>query len=546
MTEAQASTPPADGEQAAPRRPRRALGLAVAAVAAIAVLGLAIALEGSTGGPATGAAALVPADALAYVNVSLDRGRQAVGQSLALGRRFPDFPLAGATAISRLIAIVGGGSSVDFASRIEPWLGNEAALALLDTTTSTAGSLIVLDVSNESRARAFVRSAGATPSGSYRGTALSSYPTGSELAFVSHFLVVGQGASVRAAIDVADGASPSLASSAVYRRAASTEPAGRVLDGYASLAGVRRLLAAQSGLVGALGDLLYQPALEGVAVSVSPAAAGARIQIHSVLDPQLQRLDPPATAPLTPTLQHVMPRGSIVMFDVSGLNRIAPQILKAAATAGVAGGLGPLLSRLGAALASEGVNVANVSSIFHRETAVAIVSQGRSPGLVIVAKTPDQQRARTQLAQLEIPLAQLFTPPSVGPGSVPEFNDCQVAGITDHQLALSNGLQLNYAVFRGLVVISTSVAGIAAVARRSQGSLAADPEFNRAVGPLADPVTSVAYADFQRLLTLGEQTGIVSARYGTLRPDLRKVSSIGLTSARDGGESTAELSIQIP
>ncbi len=547
MTETEGSTQPADGEQPAGRRPGGVFWLTVAAVALIAVLGLAVGLEGSTGAPATGAAALVPADALAYVNVSLDRGRSSVGQSLTVGRRFPDFSLAGATAIARLIAIVGGGSAADFAGQIEPWLGNEAALALLDTPTTTAGWLTMVDVSNHARAEAFVRSAGATASGHYRGTALFSYPSGSELAFVSHFLVVGQGASVRAAIDVAAGATPSLASSAVYRRAASTEPAGRVLDAYASLAGVRRLLTPQGGLFGALGELLYQPALQGVTVSVSPATAGARVQIHSVLDRQLQRLDPPATAPFEPTLQHVMPRASIMMFDVSGLDRIAPQILGAAAAAGVVGGLGPLLSRLGTALASEGVNVAGVTSIFHHETAVAIVAHGQSPGLVIVTRAPNQRHLRTQLAQLEIPLAQLFTAPSSGPGSVPEFNDRPVAGITDHQLALSNGLELNYAVFRGLVVISTSVDGIAAVAQRSEGSLASDPEFNRAVGPLAGPVTAVAYADFQRLLALGEQTGIVNrARAGTFAPDLRKVSSIGLTSTRSAGQSTAELSILIP
>ena len=123
-----------------------------------------------------------------------------------------------------------------------------------------------------------------------------------------------------------------------------------MLDAYASLAGVRRLLAPQGGLVGALGNLLYQPALQGVAVAVSPTAGGARIQVHSVLDPTLEKLSPPATAAFTPTLQNVMPAGSILMLDVTGLDRIAPRVLNAGATAGVAGGLGPLLSRLGAAL----------------------------------------------------------------------------------------------------------------------------------------------------------------------------------------------------
>ena len=234
---------------------RRAADAGAAAIALVVVLGL---LLGGSGGqpPATGAAGMVPADALAYVNVSLDRGRPAFKQAVALAHRFPDFPLAYAAVQTRLGAILSGGRGVDFSSQIEPWLGDEAALALLNTTTATAGSLLVLDVSDRARALAFIRSEGATAHGSYRGTALLSYSTGSELALVSHFLVLGQDASVRAAIDVAAGAAPSLQSSSVYQRASAGEPANRVLDAYASLAGVRRVLAPQGGVVGAIGDLL--------------------------------------------------------------------------------------------------------------------------------------------------------------------------------------------------------------------------------------------------------------------------------------------------
>src|ERR1019366_1758321 len=172
-------------------------------------------------------------------------------------------------------------------------------------------------------------------------------------------------------IDVNAGSTRSLASSAVYQRAVARESAGRVLDAYASLAGVRRGLTAQGGVLGALGALLYQPALQGVAISLSPASGGARVAVHSALDPGLARVSSPSTAAFTPTLQNVMPTGSILMLDVVGLDRLAPSVLNAGAVAGVAGGIGPLLSRLGSALASEGVNVHDLTSIFSGETAVA-------------------------------------------------------------------------------------------------------------------------------------------------------------------------------
>ena len=72
---------------------------------------------------------------------------------------------------------------------------------------------------------------------------------------------------MRAAIDVAGGHAASLGGSGVFRRATAAEPAGRVLDAYASLAGVRRLLAPQGGVIGAIGSLLFQPALQGVALA---------------------------------------------------------------------------------------------------------------------------------------------------------------------------------------------------------------------------------------------------------------------------------------
>jgi hypothetical protein len=195
---------------------------------------------------------------------------------------------------------------------------------------------------------------------------------------------------------------------------------------------------------------------------------------------------------------------------------------------------------------SEGVDVSSVTSLFAHETAVAIVPHGQSPTLVVVARTANAAHARALLAQLEIPLAQLFTPPSSGPGKVPEFNERTVGGITDHQLSLSNGLELDYAVFNGLIVISTSIDGVAAVAART-APLAADPGFKFALPSPGQPVTSLVYSDFARLLALGRQSGLTSsATLSKLAPDLAKIGSIGLTSTRSTGQSTAQLSIRIP
>ena len=95
-------------------------------------------------------------------------------------------------------------------------------------------------------------------------------------------------------------------------------------------------------------------------------------------------------------------------------------------------------------------------------------------------------------------------------------------------------------------MISTSLQGVAGIAARSH-PLAADPGFRFALGTRPERLTSLVYLDVSRLLTLGEQTGLArSATYRRLRPDLEKITSIGLTSTRDAGSSTSNLAIRIP
>ena len=525
----------------------------LAGVLLVAAVVLAVALSGGSGDTvATGAASIVPADTLAYINLSTDSSRGAVKQELALLERFPSYPLASAALLTRLASIVGGGKSVNFATDIKPWLGNEVAVAFLNTTSSAAGSLIALAVTDQSRARALLLRSGATSNGTYRGVQLYRYPTGTVLAFVRNYLTLGQAASVRAAIDVSTGASPSLATNPAYVRASAGEPPDRVLDAYASAAGVQRILVSRGDALGGLGVLLYQPALDGTAISVTPAVGGAEVLIHSVLNPSLKRLSGPPTPPFLPTLQNVAPSGSTLFLDTDGLDRAAPVVFKAAAAAGIAGRVGPLLHRLGDALAAEGVSPRTLVSIFSGETAVAVVpgsagpaGNARPPGLIIVSRTKDEAQTKATLATMEVPLAQLFPAPSSGPGQAPEFNDVQVDGVAVHELSLTPGLQLDYAVFDGLVVVSTSRGGVAAVIAH-QRAIAGDQRFRATLATRPRRVSSLLFLDFSQLLSLGEQTGLTpSARVRALTPDLEKIRGVGMDSTSGEADTTAELFLQI-
>jgi hypothetical protein len=512
------------------------------------VVALVTMTGGSEVGPATGAAEVVPADALAYVNLSTDPSRSAVRRARSMASRFPDYPRLLGDVESRMASIMSGGTPVDFPRDIRPWLGNEAALAVLNTTTATAGSLVILDVSDRHTARAFLIRSGAASAGTYRGTQLLAYPTGTELAFVGHYLIFGQDASVRAGIDVHDGAAPSLASDDTYQQAASGEPADRVLDAYASAAGLRRMLLSRGGAIGAAASLVDQPALAGATLSVSATSPGLRLRVHSVLDPQLAQIDHVHRVLMTPSLQSLIPAGSALLLDTSALTKVGAQFLRAAALAGVAGQLQPLLSHLGTALKAEGVNLPTLLSLFGGETALAIspaADPTRPPALTIVTRTHNPTRAREELANLQVPLSQLFPAPGGAQGATPLFNQQSVAGITAHQLTLTPGLQLDYAIFDGLLVVSTSLDGIAGVAERTH-ALGNEAAFRDVLGTHESRIGSLVFLDFSQLLGLGEQMGLMrSARLRALGPDLQKISAVGASSTGGETDTTAELLLHI-
>lgn len=523
---------------------RRRLALAAGVLTAAVAIALAlVVLNGGSGPvpPATGAATIVPANALAYVSLSTDPGRPSVSDARTIAARFPDWPLLETAALNRLGSLVAGSSSAEVAAQVRTWLGKQASVALIAGPTGAAQPLVVLEVARADRARAFLDRAGATPAGAYQGSRIMAYPSGTELAFVGHYLVAGPDAGVRAALRSARGRARALADDPAYERAAAGEPADRVLDAYLSAAGVHQLLATSTGVAGAIGTLLDRPALQSASISLSPSPTGARVQVHSVLGRAATRV---ATRSFTPTLQSVLPSGSTLMLDVDGLSRAAPGLLSAAATAGIAGNVGPLLRRVGSALTAQGVNVSHIVSLFDGETAVAI-SPGPSPALLIVSRVRDEAAARSELAALEGPVTALFSPSGSAGGQVPELADRVVGGATVHEIGLGPGLQLDYAVFNGLVVVSTSLSALDGVAQRSR-ALDSDAAYRATLPDEPPRLSSLVFGNVSRLLALGEQTGLTSgAGTRALLPDLSKIRAIGLSSTSGNRDTTTELSLEI-
>jgi hypothetical protein len=117
--------------------------------------------------------------------------------------------------------------------------------------------------------------------------------------------------------------------------------------------------------------------------------------------------------------------------------------------------------------------------------------------------------------------------------------------VTARQFAFAPGLQLDYAVFDGLIVVSTSTGAIADMARGGR-SLAAKRPFRRVLAGRPDRVASLLFLDFSQLLSLGEQTGLVrSSLLRRLGTDLDRIRAIGASSTSGEADTTAELFLQI-
>ncbi len=344
---------------------------AVRVLIAAAVVGLALAFGGSgadgRGGPPGDAAArLVPADALVYVNVSIDGDREATRRAAAIAERFPGYAALRDDILRRLAA---PGCPV----RRSDLRGREAALALLDTGSArTAGSLVLFDAGRDRRLKE--RACGAL-----------------RVASIGRFVVIGQVASLRAARALAAGRGRSLAQAPDYRRVVRAMPADRVAGGWVTGAGVRRLLQPQGGLLGTIGLLLDRPSLRGAGVAVSAHGdEGARLWVRSVLDAG----SPPRRA-FRPQLARAIPAGAMAYLGVSGLSGSLPQLLATAtASPTVTGLVGDLERGLG--------------DLLRDEVALVLTPAVPAPVLTVLARVRSEATARRALARLPARVRERF------------------------------------------------------------------------------------------------------------------------------------------
>lgn len=512
----------------------------LAGAVALAVLAVVVARGwgGDDAPPQSDAARLVPDGALVFASLSTDGDREAVERAADLAERFGAYDRGRDAILQRLS---GGDKPVDAKRDVAPWLGDEAAFALVDVGQSTAGSIVAIEVTDAEKAREFLGRNPRRPLRKvYKGVETQRYGQVTT-AFVRGFLVIGQDPTVQSAIDRDRSGARPLADDPTYRRAMRGMPDGRVLSAYASADGLRRVLAPEGDVVGGLSAMLDQPALQGVALAASPEGEDrVRLRIHSALDEEVQRTNAPKQ--FEPELLDAVPEDALGYLGASGVTG-ALQRLVASAVGGrdVGGVLGRLRDEL--QKQTGGGLERDLLKLFEGEVAVVIQQQTPAPILTIVTRTEDEGGTRRTLDRLRDPLARLLRPSGE---AAPSWKAQDVEGTDAWTLTLPNGAAITYAVLDGRLILSTSPDGVRRIAR-SDDSLEDSEAFERVLDGRPDRVGTIGFLDFTQLLELGEQTGLNdSPAYLSVREDLRKVRAIGVSSTSTEGESTAEILVSIP
>jgi hypothetical protein len=509
----------------AQRRLLAGLGLAAVALA----IALAVVLLRGGGGSdepiSERAAELVPADALVFVRLSTDGEREAVDAARELAEGFPSWQRARDAVLERLVVASEDDGEIDAQGEIEGWLGDEMALALLNSPTGTAESLVLLEVADEEEARAFV-ARGARRSGPaqrHRGVRIDRFGA-VQAAVADGFLVLGQPAAVRRAVDLTMGTGDPLSAAPTFSRLQERLPDDRAADAYATADGLRRLLVPAGGAFSLAGVLLDRPDLEGTALSVSAQEPGARVFVESLVPGRTGEA-------FEPELLDAVPEGTLAYLGSKGLDDTATRLV---ATAGTEA-LGDLLGQAREALGTEGAAAVqdDLLALLREETALVVLPGVPAPTMLVIARTGDEAGTQSALDRLT--------------GSLPDLLEgAEVTTEGDVTIVTSGETQLFAAVFDGKLVLSTSAQGIEA-ARAPDGGIAGEESFDEVVPDRDEPVTSVVFLDFSQLLKLGEQTGLDDSRaYLAVKPDLERVRSVGASSTGTGEDTTTEIRISIP
>jgi hypothetical protein len=506
------------------------------AVLTSAVLAAGCGNAGSSGSGSGAAQDAVPADALFYADVNLDRGSAAWRQFAAVGQRFPGW--------QHLVDQIangfnGGGSSTTnvsldtgptttFKDDIEPWLGGSAAVAVtsVDATAGTAGWLVFVASTDDSKAKAVRLKDGATADGSYDGYSLYRSSNGKDEAAVGDGAVLlgADTGTLHDSIDVRDGKADSLSSNDTFTSAMSKLPSESLVRGYVNTQKLSQLVefAALGSLGSGGGGAQVQKlatslnSLDSLTFAAWASQDGYRVSVRTTLKPGADgslftgQTQPSALAPLVPD-------DAFAFLAFANYGDYLKQALDSGAP-GMAQQLQLFEQQTGLSVDNDLIPLLSGQELLYAAPGVPVRA-------ALVLKPSDPQAAAVTMHKIAALVVK----------SVPGATLQPLASGDDEQIALSNGFAVTWRLTAdGLIAVGNDQAAGDAPASPLLSSAAYKDLLSRAGGPSGAAVPF--YFDVPGLLKLLPLSA---------DPNLEHLGGVLLWSSHDGDDYSSDLFVQV-
>ena len=533
--------------------------------------------------PPDDAVALVPGDTLLYVHVNTDPGSEQYESAAQLGAKLPALT---AQVIARLPGATGAG--IDYGKDVRPWLGGEAAVALVPTGAGELDQALLLEVEDEAGAESFAGelTGKGTPSEPYRDVEVTTKGDIST-ATVNGFLIVGAKRAVESVIDTDVGAARSLELSDAADEVDDELPDDALVKAYVSDEGADDLFRAGAPL-GPFESFVNSDATRGAGAALVADGDGIEITTESLLDAERLENSPgffEAFPPFDPGLADELSSGALAYLGLGDPSESIRALL-AQATAdapGLVAGFDDFSKQLAK---QDKVNLEReVLPLLGGEAALGIepppsqgdgggkggegenevqpeAPQGIEPGgsppipsepgelgftgvpyLGLVADGVDEEQARKALADLQVPIADALNPDESG--QAPVFEGEDIEGVQARSLRISPIVNLTYALFDDKLVVATDPAGVKQV-KSGVDSLSDSDGFERATQDFPEELAAIVYLNLGDLVALAEQQGLgEDPAYALFAEDVRKLEGLGLAVTRDDSGIGTELRLTV-
>jgi Protein of unknown function (DUF3352) len=546
-------------------------------VAAVGVVGLGLVIGGVVvpnlpcslpGGdecpPENDALDLAPAGAIAYLHANFDPDTDQAERAAEVAARMPE---VSRQVIGQLTELVGAGAPVGAST--ETWFGGEAAVVVLATGRS-GDTVQLIEATSERGAARYAESiaSGTVNSSAYRDIEVSEDGRGLASAVVDGFLVLGSAEGVRAVIDLATGAegADSLADDSTASAALDELPEHRFAEAFLSRDGVEALVADADGPLATLEPFVDSNSSLGVAISLTAREEGLALASRSVLDPKGSKAEPgffAAFEAFEPQLPEHLAADALAYLGIGQPGNTINALLRQATVRapGIAAGFSDLIDDLrGVAdvdlqrdlLESLGGEAAfavvprsagrDLAPDGEDEVATLAPGEAETPYLEFLADDVDEEQAREALAKLQDPIARSVDT-ELG---APVFDERSFGDLEAHVLRLSPVAQLVYATYESKLAIANDLAAVQGLADDDADDLDSADRYQETIEDLPDEVALIAYLDLRGLLAFAERSGLAEdTAYAAFAPDLRRLSSLGLTVDREDDVLAADVRLLV-